>query len=221
MEIRRMLPNLINSNLYHEFYFVHRLDYVTSGVMCIALNKQSARAASTSFQKRTVEKYYLALVHGHINKPSMIINVLIGNDLREVNGNRKMCTIDNNFCKKPQKSCTALLVLEKGYRNKEAVTKILLYPVTGRRHQLRVHCTHIGHIIVGDYTYSEKTDTEPYRTFLHALRLTINNTVEYLDVRSVDPFTSSNSQNQWKPSKILRILDESAFSDIKELTLNT
>ena len=81
-----------------------------------------------------------------------------------------MCTNTNTFCQKPRKSSTALLVLEKGYRNNKAATKVLLYPKTGRRHQLRVHCAYIGHTIIGDYTYSGKTDTEPYRTFLHAFR---------------------------------------------------
>lgn len=91
-------------------------------------------------------------------------------DSREVDGNRKMCTNDDEYCIDPRKSCTTLMVLEKGYHNGKAATKILLYPTTGRRHQLRVHCVHIGHVIVGDYTYSGKTDVEPYRTFLHALR---------------------------------------------------
>lgn len=73
-----MFPDLANPNLCHEFHFVHRLDYATSGVMCIALNKQSARAASTAFEGRRVQKYYLAVVHGHINNPSMIIDAAIG-----------------------------------------------------------------------------------------------------------------------------------------------
>lgn len=74
-----MFPNLVNPNLRHEFYFVHRLDYATSGVICIALNKPSAQAASNAFEKRKVKKYYLALVHGHIHKPQMVISKPIGN----------------------------------------------------------------------------------------------------------------------------------------------
>ncbi|XP_008207414.2 RNA pseudouridylate synthase domain-containing protein 1 isoform X1 [Nasonia vitripennis] len=215
--IREMFPNLVNPNLYHEFYFVHRLDYATSGVMCLALNKQSAQAASSAFEERTVRKYYLALVHGHIDKYSMVIDIPIGHDVRELNGNRKMCTKDDDFCEKARKSCTALLVLEKGYIDDRPVTKVLLYPKTGRRHQLRVHCAHIGHIIVGDYTYSGKTDTKPHRTFLHAFRLIIDNSIENLDVQTNDPFCSSIPENQWRPSTIVRLLDESAFSDIKDL----
>lgn len=94
----------------------------------------------------------------------------IGDDIREKNGNHKMCVGSSPFCERPRNSSTALLVLEKGTRNGKPATKVLLCPRTGRRHQLRVHCSHIGHTIIGDYTYSERQDTEPHRTFLHSYR---------------------------------------------------
>lgn len=73
-----MLPDLVNPKLRHEFYFVHRLDYPTSGIMCIALNKKAARAASSAFETQKVQKFYLALVHGHIYEPHIIIDKPIG-----------------------------------------------------------------------------------------------------------------------------------------------
>ena len=100
----------------------------------------------------------------------MIMFSFAGVDTREKNGNHKMCTGDNIFCEKPRKSCTVLLVLEHGFRNGKPATKVLLCPATGRRHQLRVHCSHIGHTVIGDYTYSERKDVEPHRTFLHSFR---------------------------------------------------
>lgn len=81
-----------------------------------------------------------------------------------------MCIDEIIFCEKPRKSCTVLVVLERGFTNGKPATKVLLCPGTGRRHQLRVHCSYIGHTIVGDYTYSERKDIEPYRTFLHSFR---------------------------------------------------
>lgn len=78
LELRKMLPDLVNPKLCHEFYFVHRLDYPTSGIMCIALNKKAARAASFAFENQKVQKFYLALVHGHIHEPHIIINKPIG-----------------------------------------------------------------------------------------------------------------------------------------------
>ncbi|XP_033325714.1 RNA pseudouridylate synthase domain-containing protein 1 [Megalopta genalis] len=169
-EIKKILPNLANPSLFHEFHFVHRLDYVTSGIICVALNKKAARAASNAFETRTAKKFYLALLHGHINEPHLIIDKAIGVDVREKMGNHKMCINDNDYCEKPRKSCTILIVLERGFRNGKPATKVLLCPETGRRHQLRVHCSYIGHTVIGDYTYSERKDIEPYRTFLHSFR---------------------------------------------------
>jgi 23S rRNA-/tRNA-specific pseudouridylate synthase len=74
-----MLPDLVNPKLYHEFHFVHRLDYPTSGIICIALNKRAARMASYAFENQKVQKFYLALVHGHIREPYIVINKPIGN----------------------------------------------------------------------------------------------------------------------------------------------
>ncbi|XP_048516265.1 RNA pseudouridylate synthase domain-containing protein 1-like isoform X2 [Athalia rosae] len=219
-EVQAIFPELVNPELRHEFHFVHRLDYATSGVICLALNKYAAKAATNAFEKRKAKKYYLALVHGHINKRHVIISEPIGDDVREKNGNHKMCTGGSAFCERPRNSYTALLVLERGTRNGKPATKVLLCPKTGRRHQLRVHCSHIGHTIIGDYTYSERQDTEPHRTFLHSYRLILQNQVENLDVIAPDPFESSEPVNQWVPTNSLQVLNDSAFTAIDKLTLN-
>ncbi|XP_053595956.1 RNA pseudouridylate synthase domain-containing protein 1 [Microplitis demolitor] len=216
-ELKKMFPHLANPLLKNGFYFVHRLDYPTSGVICIALNKNSARAASTAFEKRKVKKYYLALVHGHINESHLIINKPIGQDTREILGNKKMCTIDDNHCIKPRDSCTLLLVLERGLRDGKPATKILLRPHTGRRHQLRVHCYYIGHTIIGDYTYSDRKDSKPHRTFLHSFRLALDNEIEKFDVRTSDPFNSNDYCNKWAPTNLICTLNNNTFDIIDKL----
>ncbi|XP_012221733.1 RNA pseudouridylate synthase domain-containing protein 1-like [Linepithema humile] len=213
LELRKMLPDLVNLKLRHEFHFVHRLDYPTSGVMCIALNKKAARAASSAFENKKVQKFYVALVHGHIHKSHIIINKPIGDDIREKNGNHKMCTSDSIYCEKPRKSYTVLIVLEHGLWKGKPVTKVLLVPGTGRRHQLRVHCHYIGHTIIGDYTYSGGKDTEPRRTYLHSLRLILNCDIENINVKTADPFEASILSN-YKVTNIAKILDENIFYDI-------
>lgn len=69
---------------------------------------------------------------------------------------------------------------------------------TGRTHQLRVHCLHVGHPVVGDYTYSDRTDTTPSRMMLHALRLRIPMKRETVDVVAPDPLTPE-SDALWRP----------------------
>ncbi|XP_011263587.1 RNA pseudouridylate synthase domain-containing protein 1 isoform X1 [Camponotus floridanus] len=216
LELRKMLPDLVNPKLCHEFYFVHRLDYPTSGIMCIALNKKAARAASFAFENQKVQKFYLALVHGHIREPHVIINKPIGDDIREKNGNHKMCTNDSVFCEKPRNSYTVLMVLEHGFWKNKPATKILLAPGTGRRHQLRVHCHYIGHTVIGDYTYSDGKDIQPHRTYLHSLRLILNCDIENIDVRTIDPFNAS-ILSDYKVKNIIKIFDENIFHNINKL----
>ncbi|EFN75107.1 RNA pseudouridylate synthase domain-containing protein 1 [Harpegnathos saltator] len=216
LELKKMLPDLVNPKLCHEFHFVHRLDYPTSGVICIALNKKAARAASVAFENHTVQKFYLALVHGHVHEPYIVIDKAIGDDIREKNSNHKMCTSDSIFCEKPRRSTTVLVVLEHGFWKSKPATKILLAPSTGRRHQLRVHCHHIGHTVIGDYTYSEGKDIEPHRTYLHSLRLILNCDIENIDVRTADPFDAS-ILSDYKATNIVKLLDENIFHDIYKL----
>lgn len=52
----------------NKFRNVHQLDYATSGVFVLALNKKAAAAASKLFRDRTVKKTYLALVNGHVKE---------------------------------------------------------------------------------------------------------------------------------------------------------
>lgn len=79
MLLGKKYPHLVNTNLEHCFYFVHRLDYVTSGVLCIALNKRACAAASGAMQKRISRKYYLALLRGHVSVDKMDFMNPIGN----------------------------------------------------------------------------------------------------------------------------------------------
>lgn len=82
---------------------------------------------------------------------------------------------------RPGKACeTDLRVLERGVYRGDPVTKVLLTPLTGRRHQLRVHCLAIGHPIVGDCTYADSGDGASQeragraeRMMLHAYRLEV------------------------------------------------
>ena len=65
-------------------------------------------------------------------------------------------------------------------RLKELYVKVIMEPLTGRRHQLRIHCHSLGHTILGDYTYSDRSDTKPKRMYLHAYKIDLPNTLEGL-----------------------------------------
>lgn len=95
-------------------------------------------------------------------------------------------------------------------------TKVLLKPLTGRRHQLRLHLSHMGHTIVGDFTYSNRRDVWPYRMFLHAHRLVVPSPFDHIDVKTKDPFTPEDPRNKWVPIETLNTLTEETYERMKE-----
>ncbi|XP_046452823.1 RNA pseudouridylate synthase domain-containing protein 1-like, partial [Daphnia pulex] len=198
-QIRKIFPHFVNDKLAHGFHFVHRLDYSTSGVLCLATNKKAANLGSTAFSARKTRKYYLALLRGHVSHELIDISLPIGADSRPGHSH-KMCSSDKQFCQYPKAAFTRLLVLQKGFYDGFPVTKVMMKPVTGRRHQLRIHCSSLGHTIVGDFTYSNGKDIRPYRMFLHSHRLILPTAIETIDVCGGDPFLSDDPvNNKWLP----------------------
>ncbi len=347
--LKKWVPNIIKVN--ETMKWVHQLDYATSGVLCIALNRESASLASVCFSNRETNKQYLAILQGHINtkiyplrneriihsyKASDIIpfkkfkkaesndtwqydvmitgltqdfelfqnllsdlsnktetipasdaacgkegNAVCGNEvlLKElrlrsfddfknnfklrkklrkllkqygiINTNRPSSTRlpDNNVTDQAVDSSTTdgpkvmdiipidvftsnedyiyrlkddkiiitipikenfddfrcyaslhhsddgsrpceteMEILEYGYYCNEPVTKVLFTPITGRRHQLRIHSMCLGHPIVGDGTYNPSTTcNDAYRMMLHAWKLHVP--VKNLStIETADPF---------------------------------
>lgn len=207
-QIKECYPEHFNPNLGHGFYVLHRLDFSTSGVVVIPLSKEATAKGTKEFEQRRTKKYYLALVRGHVAQSRLDINLPIGKDTREEWLNVKMCTPRQDWCKFPRQARTRLVVLEKGLYNSYPATKVLLSPVTGRRHQLRVHCHEVGHTIVGDFTYSNRRDLMPHRMFLHAHRLMMSTKLEVLDVNAGDPFTEMEPLNKWTVTESLLSLQD-------------
>ena len=117
---------------------VHRLDRATSGLIVIAKNSRALTVLSRHFRKRLVEKRYLALVRGNVEEEAGSISAPIGRDADQRPRWRVM--------ESGKSAETRFKVLERAGR----VTLLELEPVTGRTNQLRIHCAHIGHPIVGD-----------------------------------------------------------------------
>ncbi|XP_061604129.1 RNA pseudouridylate synthase domain-containing protein 1 isoform X2 [Phyllopteryx taeniolatus] len=185
-QLRHHFPQLADPKTYYGFRFCHQLDFSTSGVLCVALNKAAAGQAYHCFKERTVTKAYLALVRGLVEEEIQTLDFSIGCE------NAKPCQ-------------TALTVLEYGLYDGDRVTKVLLQPLTGRTHQLRVHCSAIGHPIVGDFTYSSGADDGPFRMMLHAHLLHIPLDLEPMLVCAGDPFLSSVDP-KWLPQRSVRPL---------------
>ncbi|XP_045456324.1 RNA pseudouridylate synthase domain-containing protein 1-like [Melitaea cinxia] len=186
-------------------HFVQRLDYSTSGILCIAKSKSSAARAGRLFEKRLTKKYYLAVVRGHVSFDLADIKYDVGKDLTPENSHRMSAAVDtSSLCGEPRTAHTRLLLLETGFYGGDAVSVVLLKPVTGRRHQLRVHTSAVGHPILGDYTYSDRADITPHRMFLHATRLVLPFQTETLDIQTDEPFFSDHRfTSKWEGGKTL------------------
>ena len=119
---------------YTEARIVHRLDMNTSGIMVIALNKESHRNLSMQFELRQTYKEYVAVLHGKLEKEKGVIELPLRCDWP----NRPLQMVDFDEGKQAK---THYEVLERAPDR----TRVLFKPVTGRSHQLRVHAKELGH----------------------------------------------------------------------------
>jgi tRNA pseudouridine32 synthase / 23S rRNA pseudouridine746 synthase len=150
--------------LMPEIRVVHRLDCHTSGVMLLAIGPDMQRQLSRLFHDREVEKRYIALVHGVVEQNSGIIDIPMRGDPDD----RPRQIIDYLKGKHAQ---TQWRLLHFENHAGERLSRLLLRPVTGRTHQLRVHCMALGHPIVGDRLYNEQGHDSTERMMLHAKQL--------------------------------------------------
>ncbi|MEH6444881.1 MAG: RluA family pseudouridine synthase [Oceanospirillaceae bacterium] len=143
---------------YSSALIVHRLDYATSGLMVVALNKATHKALSRLFQDRAISKSYQAVVTGTLSCEQGTVNQPLRCDWE----NRPLQIVDYEWGKK---AVTHWQVIQRN----EKSTRIMLHPETGRSHQLRVHLQWLGHAICGDRFYADTQGlSQADRLCLHA-----------------------------------------------------
>ncbi|MBB4843907.1 tRNA pseudouridine32 synthase/23S rRNA pseudouridine746 synthase [Paucibacter oligotrophus] len=156
---------------YPEALIVHRLDQATSGLLLLARGPAMQRCLSLAFAERRVHKGYEALLQGHLPMSGgsaewQTVDLPLQTDWP----NRPRQKIDFEHGK-PSQTRYRLL----GHEGPNS--RVLLEPLTGRTHQLRVHMLALGHPIVGDTLYSGPQDQAPaaelpgLRMCLHARSL--------------------------------------------------
>lgn len=178
-------PNLyawLSAQYEEKIYIVHRIDRETSGAICFAKTEATHRHLSQQFEKRTVEKIYLALVEGVPNPPEGEIDKPIGAHPTQAG----LMTV----IRSGKRALTLYQTVEtfKAFALMEADIK------TGRTHQIRVHFKSIGHPLMIDalygkregfyvseikgrkYNLTKEVEERPLmsRTTLHAHRLTLD-----------------------------------------------
>jgi len=141
----------------------HRLDFGTSGVMLVALNKRVNGVLTKQFQARSMRKVYSALLHGHVESDEGCIRYPIAKDA--VNFPLQKICYDEG-----KEAVTNYQVLERLENPK--VTRVDFRPVSGRTHQLRIHSREFGYPILGcDLYASDEAFFMADRLMLHATNL--------------------------------------------------
>lgn len=141
---------------------VHRLDLDTSGVMIFGLTPHAQRNLSKQFEERKVKKTYVARVMGRLEPKTGRIDLPLIVDWP----NRPRQKVDHAEGRAAQTDWRVV-------RANDAETRVRLFPLTGRSHQLRVHMAEIGHPILGDPLYATGKAADHPRLMLHAESLRI------------------------------------------------
>ena len=151
----------LKNNIKRKIRIINRLDRDTSGVILFAKNPFGHQQMAMQMEERTVEKIYLAVVHGNVRNDSGIIDRPLG---KHEDGIRQKVSIDGS------RALTRYRVIERFAQG----TLLELDLLTGRTHQLRVHLSHLGNPIMGDNLYS-KFISPINRQALHAYKMSFNN----------------------------------------------
>lgn len=143
---------------------VHRLDKDTSGLILVAKNDRSQHWLEEQFRNRKVTKTYVALVDGKPPTPTGRIEAAIS---RDPSHRKRMAIVPKE---RGREAVSEYRTLESFPRH----TLLEFHPLTGRTHQIRVHCAFLGCPIVGDKVYGWKHPSVSInRHFLHASRLEV------------------------------------------------
>lgn len=146
---------------------IHRLDMDTSGLLIFAKNAAAQSHISKQFIERLPQKSYQARVFGAWQSVGDKGEISV--PVRYEPTTKPRHIVDHDWSKN---ALTLYEVLAHEECKGQTVTRVLLKPVTGRSHQLRVHMVHVGHVMIGDPIYADGAAlTIAPRLNLHAQQL--------------------------------------------------
>lgn len=147
--------------------FVNRLDMDTSGLLVIAKNAYCQNDYTRQMKENLVEKRYIAIVKGIVEPDNGIIDLPIGRPDPE--------NVRRGVMESGSPSVTHYKVCERFPKKGYTMVELLLE--TGRTHQIRVHMSHIGHPVLGDWLYGGDNILLMERQALHAARLSFTHPI--------------------------------------------
>jgi tRNA pseudouridine65 synthase len=168
----------LRDQLGRDVFLIHRLDRKTSGVLLFALSREMARALTEQFVDRTISKRYVAIVRGYFPE-------LMTVDYPLTNDRDKLQDAVTEF--KTLK--TSELDIPFGKHSTSRYSLIEAKPITGRQHQIRKHCNHLRHPIIGDRPYGCSKQNQLFMnrwhmrtSLLHAAELSLKHPIDGRDL---------------------------------------
>ena len=165
---------------------IHRLDMDTSGLIIFAKNAAAQTNISKQFIERLPQKKYQARVFGAWEQVGATGEISV--PVRYEPTTKPRHIVDHDWSKH---ALTLYEVIAHEMCDGQPVTRVMLKPVTGRSHQLRVHMVHAGHVMIGDPIYAEGVALKiAPRLNLHAQQLRLKHPVlgAWMDWESPCPF---------------------------------
>lgn len=178
-ETQNTLQNILKIRLRRKNVFaVHRLDRETSGIMMFACNESAKQSLKIQFEERNIQKTYYALIEGKLVTKQGCWQSYLQED-------------DKYFVRSTtmEKGKLAITEFDQIWTNKQ-FSLLQLKLLTGKKNQLRVHCSEAGHPIVGDKKY--RANTNPLqRMALHAYSLAFVHPVQQKKMTFIAPLPNS------------------------------
>lgn len=148
---------------------VHRLDKDTSGIMIIAKNRKAQGYLGDLFKERKIQKRYYALVEGEFPSEMEVDSFLVRDPISHI----KMTSVSYSYHRHKTAHQTGFrraISYIKKIKQFDRYSLVEVSPLTGRTHQIRVHCASMGYPILGDALYGKRSELID-RQALHAYSL--------------------------------------------------
>lgn len=197
----------VRDQIGQRVYPVHRLDRPTSGILLFAKDSETARLLTEQFTERRVQKRYHAVVRGYLGDGEL--NYPLREELD------KIADAQANQDKEPQEAVTRYRCLQQielpfAVSKKHSTSRYSLMeiqPLTGRKHQIRRHMSHLRHPIIGDTNHGDGRHNRFFREHFSIQRLLLAATqLSFEHPYSKEPIVITQSV----PKEFTRIFSETA-----------